>query len=227
MLLEYVLRGQTGEPEASGCKREWPNGVIDEGHPAGLSLDDFCATEPARLARLSRGMVLALRLYSTAVYMSINDPLRAARTAPHPMPVLVHLLTEAIKRLRTVEGRNASRNEPAMLWRGMRNVADAPERFLDEGGTERAPMSTTRDLAVAVRYSASARSMLLKLSTSDFRSRGVDLRFVSAFPGEAEVLFPPLTHLRPVRPADGAAAEMHVTDGGATFAVLEVVPSFG
>ena len=36
MLLEYVLRGQTGEPEASGCKLEWPNGIIDEGHPVGL-----------------------------------------------------------------------------------------------------------------------------------------------------------------------------------------------
>ena len=66
--------------------------------------------------------------------MSINNPLRAAHT-PHPMLVLVHLLTEAIKRLRTVEGRSATRNEPATLWRGMRNVADAPERFLDEGGT--------------------------------------------------------------------------------------------
>ena len=136
MLLEYVLHGRTGDPEASGCKREWPNGVINEGHPAGLSLDDLCAMEPAQLARLGRGMVLALRLYSMAVYMSINSPVRAART-PHPMPVLVHLLTEAIKRLRTVEGRSATRNEPATLWRGMRNVADAPERFLDEGGTER------------------------------------------------------------------------------------------
>ena len=50
-----------------------------------------------------------------AVYMSINNPLRAAHT-PHPMLVLVHLLTEAIKRLRTVEGRSATRNEPATLW---------------------------------------------------------------------------------------------------------------
>ena len=64
-------------------------------------------------------------------------------------------------------------------------------------------MSTTTDLAVAVKYSASRRSMLLKLNTSDFRTRGVDLRFISAFPGEAEVLYPPLTHLRPTLPADG------------------------
>ena len=226
MLLEYVLHGRTGAPEAVGCRREWPNGTIDEGQPAGLSLDDFGAMEQARAARLSVGMVLALRLYSTAVYMSINAPLREG--TEHPMPVLVHVLTEAIKRLRTVEGRDATQNEPLTLWRGMRNVAELPQRFLDEGGTERAPMSTTRELAVAVRYSMSARATLLKLRTSDFRSRGVDLRFVSAFPGEAEVLYPPLTHLRPVRRADGEVeVHEHVMDDGRVFAVVEVVPSFG
>ena len=93
--------------------------------------------EQARAARLGVGMVLALRLYSTAVYMSINAPLREG--TEHPMPVLVHVLTEAIKRLRTVEGRDATQNEPLTLWRGMRNVAELPQRFLDEGGTERAP----------------------------------------------------------------------------------------
>jgi hypothetical protein len=77
---------------------------------------------------------------------------------------------------------------------------------------------------VAVKYSASKRSMLLKLSTTDFRARGVDLRFVSTFPGEAECLYPPLTHLRPVTPH---AVEVHQTESGATFAVIEVVPSFG
>ena len=35
------------------------------------------------------------------------------------------------------------------LWRGMRN-AEMPEEFLNLGGTELAPMSTTTDLAVAL-----------------------------------------------------------------------------
>ena len=38
--------------------------------------------------------------------------------------------------------------------------------------------------------------MLLKLTTADFRSRGVDLRFISAFPGEAEGAFPPRRRLQ-------------------------------
>ena len=58
--------------------------------------------------------------------MSINNPLRDASGAPHPMPVLVHLLTEAIKRLRTVEGRSETKNTPVTLWRGMRNIGELP-----------------------------------------------------------------------------------------------------
>ena len=105
-------------------------------------------------------------------------------------------------------------------------MADATAEFLEGGGTERAPMSTTTDLAVAVKYSASRRSLLLKLNTSDFRTRGVDLRFISAFPGEAEFLYPPLTYLRPKLPADGQL-ETHVLPTGETFTVIEVEPSFG
>ena len=81
---------------------------------------------------------------------------------------------------------------------------------------------------VGVKRKERSEATLLKLRTSDFRSRGVDLRFVSAFPGEAEVLYPPLTHLRPVRRADGEAeVHEHVMDDGRGFAGVEVVPSFG
>ena len=80
------------------------------------------------------------------------------------------------------------------LWRGLKNV-EAASGFLESGGTELAPMSTTTSLEVAVRYSASACSVLLKLETANFRERGADLTFLSAFPNEKEVLYPPLTHL--------------------------------
>ena len=69
-------------------------------------------------------------------------------------------------------------------------------------------MSTTHDLQVAVRYAMlqqqqsglrnrSGRHLLFKLSTRNFRERGADLSFISCFEHEAEVLFPPLTHLAP------------------------------
>ena len=77
----------------------------------------------------------------------------------------------------------------------MRNV-EVPQLFLKEGGAEQAAMSTTRDMKVAVMYSSSQCSVLLKLTTTSFRERGADLNFLSCFPGEAEILYPPLTHLK-------------------------------
>ena len=81
--------------------------------------------------------------------------------------------------------------------------------------------STTHDLTVAVRYSASESSVLLMLVTDSFRERGADLTFLSAFPAERECLFPPLTHLRPV------GAPRCVKVGALSYSVLEVKPSFG
>ena len=40
------------------------------------------------------------------------------------------------------------------FWRGMRN-RKVPDEFLERGGTELAPMSTTSNLVVAMQYSVS------------------------------------------------------------------------
>ena len=58
-------------------------------------------------------------------------------------------------------------------------------------------MSTTNDLSVAVRYSASRSSVLLRMVTKSFIERGADISYLSAFPGEAEVLFPVRFDSRP------------------------------
>ena len=50
--------------------------------------------------------------------------------------------------------------------------------------------------------------------------RGADLTFLSAFPGEREFLYPPLTYLQPVGPARPQKATL----AGANFLVLEVEP---
>jgi len=82
-------------------------------------------------------------------------------------------------------------------YRGMRNVS-LPEDFRTTGGTEFAPLSTSSDLHVALHYSDGAEARLLfKLTTSSFLERGADLQFLSAFPGEVEFLYPPLTFLDP------------------------------
>ena len=223
----YVRYGKTGDN-----KKQWPNGVLDDSREAGLSLESFLEHPNAREAQLTIGMVLALRLYTTACYKSINNHLRGfdvdfqprqlSAEQPHPLPITVHLLTVAIGQLRAVEAKSQTgANRRVTLWRGMRNVSVADE-FLSQGGPEKAPMSTTRELEVAVRYSASACSVLLKLETDSFRERGADLSFLSAFPGEAEVLYPPLTHLAPT-----SDKQIVKSDGGVEFAVIEVRPTFG
>ena len=46
---------------------------------------------------------------------------------------------------------------------------------------------------------------------------GAELKWLSAFPGEEEVLFPPLTYLQPT------GREQHIDlDGGCSFHVVEV-----
>ena len=103
-------------------------------------------------------------------------------------------------------------------------------------------MSTTTKLEVAIKYAASRSSVLLKLNTSSFMQRGADLSYLSCFPTESEILFPPLTFLEPVatRPVEVVVADKDaVTDSGqvvapssaaeksAMFIVVECVPHFG
>ena len=54
-------------------------------------------------------------------------------------------------------------------------------------------MSTTSDIHTAVSYSVSAHSVLVRLRTRSSMERGADLSYLSAYPGEKEYLYPPLT----------------------------------
>ena len=73
--------------------------------------------------------------------------------------------------------------------------------------------------------------MLLKLETTSFMQRGADLSFLSAFPAEAEILYPPLTFMEPKEGDDGKPTKIEILgeDGkvAITFHVVLVVPHFG
>ena len=58
-----------------------------------------------------------------------------------------------------------------------------------------AVMSTTSSIEVAVQYAKSANALLFKLSPDSFHSRGVDISFLSAFVGECEYVYPPMTYV--------------------------------
>ena len=92
------------------------------------------------------------------------------------------------------------------LWRGMRDLETA-EGFMRRGGAELAPMSTTSDLRLALAYALSGSSLIFKIHSTSFMTRGADISFLSAFPAEQEYLFPPLTFLKPT----GRHEEISVT----------------
>ena len=195
--------------------------------------------------KLTKEQVLALRVYTTAAYESLNSPLRdRERKEPHGFPLTLTLLKEAIGKLRALEAPSATVEQAYDLFRGMRNVV-ATEDFIVEGGTDLAPMSTTSDFAVALRYCAGENALLFVLHTDSFMSRGADIAYISCFPQEAEYLFPPLTYLRPTGKVedldldelatlgrDGLVAKSRRggTAGGAgglgKVKVVEVIPHF-
>jgi hypothetical protein len=187
-LLHYIRFETTSE-------KQYPNGTRDRGRGT-MAFSDFMANEKARKARLTEAELVAIRLYTTVAYLFMNTPLRDderhGRGEPCPLAVTTWFAWNGIKKLRAL---HVDAGETT-LWRGMRNleVADA---FTQRGGTELAFMSTTRDLSVAVRYCLSPRSLLFKIVSPNFMSMGADVQWLSAFPGEAEILYPPLTYLMP------------------------------
>ena len=119
--LNYVLLQRAGTWDRIFANSPYPPDCDAEGVRAdrlttggeGMRLADFVDHPDARVAALSDAHVLALRLYTTLVYKSINTPLRklahtpaagSASARPHPLPVTVAFLSEAIKKLRAVAG---------------------------------------------------------------------------------------------------------------------------
>ena len=77
-------------------------------------------------------------------------------------------------------------------------------------------MSTTTSLEVALKYASSRKSILLKLETKNYLDRGADLTYLSAFPGEKEFLYAPLSFLE----SDGEPLVIDTDEG--EFTVLRM-----
>ena len=169
--LHYCLHEAAGSSD-----REFQNGRRDVGRN-GEKFDHFVKHELSQKSGLEPAHVLALRLYSTAIYKSINGPLRdTTRQGAHPLAVTVAFVDEAVQAAVVGARERTSTISEQILWRGMRNAA-VPEDFMQQGGTELAPMSTTADLAVAMEYSASKNPCCCASPTS-FMDRGADISFV-------------------------------------------------
>jgi len=160
-----------------------------------MTLYDFSNHASCRLAGLQPHHVFALRAYTSDSYPFFNNPLRQ-RVKPHPLMFTIFFLDQALKMLTTVEAqlRPSEFNKVTYLWRGMKNMTVDTEAFFAEGGSELAPMSTTNDRNVALKYSESDTPLIFCFEARG-RSRGVDIGFLSLYPKEKEFLYAPLTGL--------------------------------
>ena len=79
------------------------------------------------------------------------------------------------------------------------NLKCSSENFgIIKGGAELGCMSTTSSLSVVAGYAASSSPLLLRIKVDSPMELGADIRWLSLFPSEREVLFPPLTFLKPM-----------------------------
>lgn len=150
-------------------------------------------------AKLEAAHVLALRLYTTTSHKSINAPLRDTGST-HPLAATTYYISEGLKKLRAVEASSPDANTPKTFWRGLKNREIGSE-FISKGGCEFGCMSTSAFKNVAVEFALSTVPFLFQIETKDFLQRGADISFLSVYPDEQEMLYPPLMFLRSLRTA--------------------------
>jgi hypothetical protein len=94
-----------------------------------------------------------------------------------------------------------------------------PDRIVDPLMPSSSPSSKPSRLSL--RYArGSGCGLIFRLTTSSFMNLGCDISFLSAFPHEKELLYPPLTFLQPT-------GKVHkLTYGGQPFKIIEVEPQF-
>jgi hypothetical protein len=102
------------------------------------------------------------------------------------------------------------------------NDVQLTQEFVEQGGTEFAPMSTPKNLDIALGFAGQGQcSLVLKFEIEGFINLGADIAFLSQHEGEQEYLYPPLTHIRVI-----GDPKMEAMDSQEVL-VVRVVPSFG
>eukprot|EP01036_Dinobryon_divergens_P033385 gene33385-43162_t len=177
-----------------------PHRVRDQGH-AGMTLAKFCKLENAVKAKLTKAEVAMLRLYTGPMYKALNEALRYYDKDPslvEQWSTSLSVLSEAIVKL-------SFSTPPGKVFRGVNeSLLTLPDTFVSAeegqfaGGVELGFMSTTYDEKVAIEYSqrGSSKSACTVFEIDfDLASRGAPVKWLSQFPYEEELLFPPCTAL--------------------------------
>jgi hypothetical protein len=218
---------------ASRPARAWtqPNGKVQDDSHHGKDLSGFMRHRNVENAGLTVAHVLALRLYTSNSYGRINGPLRKRCTADnpastracatcgrswtrlpgaHPFPATTFFISDGLKKLRTVAStlcEPGEQDDDMVTWRGMAAMRVPPE-VLRNSGTELGCCSTSVSKQEAMRWATSkgVAPLLFKVKARTCACWGIDMAWLSMYPGEQERLFPPLTYLNfeAMKEEDGA-----------------------
>jgi hypothetical protein len=188
--MRYILDEAAREEEE---KVSYGVTVKDKGHD-GMRLNDFLQLREAKTAKLEATHIAALRLYSSQSYKRINDPLRNGEK-PHPFAATTFFLSEGLKKLRSINATATKAQLHKEFWRGMKDL-ELTDKFKRQGGTELGCMSTSTSKAIVAGYANSAQPLVFRVNSDGFMSCGADISWLSVYPNEAEVLYPPLTYLK-------------------------------
>ncbi len=214
--------GTYGQPMCDGCKKygldhstvsadlnyclyevssekECFNGVRDKGR-AGKNIDYFVELPEAKETGMIKPEAVSLRFYSSHSFGAVTNPLRdEKRETEHPLAAITYAIDQAIRKQLKLGAKNKdAASKTVVLYRGFSDLKISDE-FLKHGGTELAPMSTTTDVRVAVDYAirktTTGGALLMRIVTKNNLQRGMDLQWISMFPGESERLLAPLTFM--------------------------------
>jgi hypothetical protein len=130
---DYVVKEEAVEEEIMG--NDGLKTMKDTNH-GGWRLANFHQAAESKTAELTIAEVAALRLYTTAAFKWINNPLRR-HSKPHPLASATLFIYEGLKKLRALHLVGNTKFRSRYLWRGMKDRTISRE-FLVHGGTEAA-----------------------------------------------------------------------------------------
>jgi hypothetical protein len=152
--LQYVLEMEAGSSDVafqSGLKRDCDaagNVLASRRRADGRSmrLADFVEHPTARQCHLEEAEVAGIRLYSTAAFEMLNNPLRdpERRTTgkAHPLPITIAFIKSALGKLRAVAASSAQANQQAK--RTLEPSPDATHAQHDRGPTRHVIWTSNR-----------------------------------------------------------------------------------